>query len=85
MAALTDRQHAHELIDRVPPEQINAAIRFLEFLLLDPVERSLAPAPIEDEDLSPELADALDRARASLGRGEGVAHDEIRREFGLDE
>jgi hypothetical protein len=28
-------------------------------------------------------AQALDRARASLARGEGIPHEEILREFGL--
>jgi hypothetical protein len=38
---------------------------------------------VEDEDLTPDTAAALDRARASLARGEGVPHDEVLREFGL--
>jgi len=29
-------------------------------------------------------AAAIDRARASLARGEGISHEEILREFGLD-
>lgn len=29
-------------------------------------------------------AAALDRARASLARGEGIPHEEIAREFGLN-
>ena len=28
-----DQQHAHALLDRIPPNQMNAAVRFLEFLL----------------------------------------------------
>jgi len=38
----------------------------------------------EDEGITPETAAALDRARASLARGEGIAHEEILREFGLN-
>jgi hypothetical protein len=38
---------------------------------------------VEDEEITPETAEALDRARASLARGEGISHDEALREFGL--
>lgn len=42
------RRHAHALLDRVPPDRMDAAVRFLEFLLLDPVEDhagELTPPP----------------------------------------
>jgi len=48
-----------------------------------PVSRSLALAPVEEKKITPETAAALDRARASLARGEGIPHEEILREFGL--
>jgi hypothetical protein len=40
-------------------------------------------APVEDEELTPETMAALNRASASLDRGEGVSHKEMLREFGL--
>lgn len=46
------------------------------------LSKSLAKAPVEEDDLNEETAAALDRARASLARGEGVPHEEILREFG---
>ena len=45
---------------------------------------SLAQAAIEDEEITPEMAARLDRARASAERGETIPHEEILREFGLD-
>jgi hypothetical protein len=33
-------------------------------------------------EITPETAQALDRARASLARGEGIPHEEILRECG---
>ena len=45
--------------------------------------RSLALAPVEEEEITLETAMALDRARASLARGEGIPHEEVRQEFGL--
>ncbi len=53
-------------------------------VLVEPLARSLALAQVEDEDLTPDTAAALDRARASLARGEGISPgDEVLREFGL--
>jgi hypothetical protein len=75
------KKHAHELIDRLPPAQLSAVVGLLE-AILDPV--SLAAALVEDEEITPETAAALDRARAPLARGEGIPHEEIRREFGLN-
>lgn len=45
--------------------------------------RPLALAPVEEEELTSETAEALDRARASLARGEGIPHQEMIREFDL--
>jgi hypothetical protein len=78
----SERQQAHFLIDALPDEKISAVRGLLE-VMVEPLSRSLATAPVEDEDLTPETAAALDRARASLARGEGVSHEEVLREFGL--
>ena len=45
---------------------------------------SLATALVEEEEITPETVAALDRARASLARGEGIPHEEILREFCLN-
>jgi len=76
------RQHVHDLIDQLPPAKLNAVAGLLE-VMVEPLTRSLAAAPVEDEEISPETAAALDRARASIARGEGIPHEEILREFGL--
>lgn len=77
-----ERQQAHALLDLLPPEKLNAVRSLLE-VLVEPPTRSLSLATVEEEEITPETAAALDRARASLVRGEGIPHDEIRREFGL--
>jgi hypothetical protein len=76
------REHAHQLIDRLPDFQLSALVRFLE-TLVDPVAESLRNAPVDDEPVSAEEAAALDAAHASIARGEGIPHEEILREFGL--
>jgi len=52
-------------------------------MIVEPLSRSLALAPVEDEEITPETAAALDCARASLSRGEGIPQEDILREFGL--
>jgi len=78
-----EKQPARELIDRLPPTQLSAVVGLLE-AMLDPIVRSIASAPVEEEGITSETAAALDRARASLARGEGIPHEEILREFGLN-
>jgi len=75
------RQQAHLLLDVLADEKIPAVRSLLE-VMVEPLSRSLAMAPVEEEELTPETAEALDRARASLARGEGIPHEEVLREFG---
>jgi hypothetical protein len=77
-----ERQQAHALLDLLPPEKLNAVRNLLD-VMVEPLARSLALAPVEEEEITPETAAALDRARASLARGEGIPHGEILQEFGL--
>jgi hypothetical protein len=77
-----ERRRAHALLDMLPAEKLNAVRSLLE-VMVEPLARSLALATLEEEEITPETAAALERARASLARGEGVPHDEILREFGL--
>ena len=78
------RREARALIDALPAEKLSAVKSLLEGMV-EPLARSLALAQVEDEELTPEAAAALDRARASLARGEGIPHDEILREFDLNQ
>ncbi len=77
-----ERQQAHALLDRLPAEKLNA-VRVLLEAMVEPLGRSLAAVPAEEEEITPEAVAALERARASLARGENVPHAEILREFGL--
>jgi len=77
-----ERRQAHALLDALPAEKLNAVRNLLE-VMVEPLARSLALAEVEEEDVTPDTAAALDRARASLARGEGIPHDDVLREFGL--
>ena len=52
-AAISPKQQAHELIDSMAPGQIDAVISMLR-IVADPLARSLANAPYEDELISDE-------------------------------
>lgn len=51
--------------------------------MVEPLSRALASARVEEEEINTETAAALDRAHASLARGEVIPHEDILREFGL--
>ena len=77
-----ERQEAHLLIDVLPQEKLHA-VRTLLDVLVEPLSKSLAMAPADDEELNSDTIASIERARISLERGEGIPHEEIRREFGL--
>jgi len=79
-------QEQEELIAlaaRVPEQEIPTAKRMLQSLIADPVWLALQVAPTDGEPLSPEQEAAIDEARLSLERGEGIPHEDILREFGV--
>jgi hypothetical protein len=78
-----ERQQAHALLDMLPVEKLSVVRNLLE-VMMEPLSRSLALAPVEEEEISPETAAAIERGRTSLAKGEGIPHEDIRREFGLD-
>ncbi len=82
MTPADEKQQAHDLIERLAPSQISALVHLLE-VMTDPVARSLADAPIDDEPVTEAEALEIATARGSLDRGEGIAHERVLAEFGL--
>jgi hypothetical protein len=82
MAPTDEKQQAHDLIERLAPSQISAVVHLLE-VMTDPVARSLASAPVDDEPVSDEEAREIAAARESLDRGAGIPHKQVLVEFGL--
>jgi len=76
------KQQAHELIDRLPPNQLSALIGLLE-TLLDPVSRAIANAPVEDEPLTEDEKTALDEAREWLQHNKTIPHEQVLAELGI--
>jgi len=79
-----ERQQLMDLAARVPEEDIPAARRMLQALIVDPMWLSLQAAPFDDEELTPEVIASLGEAQAEFARGEGIPHEEILREFGIE-
>ena len=79
------KQKAYELIDRLDSSQLPAVVSLLQFMLLDPLSRKLASAPLDDEPESDEERQAVQEAKDWLEKngGKGIPHDEVLREFGL--
>ena len=77
-----ERQRAHAYLDRLPPEQLSAVRGLLE-TMLDPVSRSLANAPIDEELISAEEDRSAAEAREWLKNNKPIPHEEVLAEFGL--
>jgi hypothetical protein len=82
---MSARDHAHELIDRLPEMQLSALVGLLE-TMVDQVAAALRNAPVDDEPESEEERQSVREARDWLDRrgGKGIAHDEAMRRLGLE-
>ena len=82
---MTYREHAHELIDRLPEAQISALVGLLE-TIVDPVAAALRDAPVDDEPETEEEKRAVSQVRDWLARrsGKGIPHEEAMRRLGLE-
>lgn len=85
MNGATQKHHAHELIERLPDSQIVTAVRFLEFMLLDPVARAVATALPDDEPVTEQDHHRLHGGEAWFAQrgGKGIPMEEVLAEFGL--
>ncbi len=83
-AATNPKQEAHELIDRISTAQASAVVILINSML-DPVDRAIANAPFEDEEISDEENRAVAASKAWLAEhpGEGIPHEELLAEFGI--
>ena len=79
------RQHAHQLIDRMPETQLSGLVQFLE-TIVDPVTAALRNAPLDDEPETEEEKAAVAEARGWLQNngGKGIPHTEAMRRLGLE-
>ena len=69
-AAMTVRESLHQLVDALPEERLDGVLDYLNLLA-------------DDDTLSPEEEDALERAEADVREGRTVSWDDFKRTHGL--
>ena len=76
----------HRLVEELPENEVEIAGRYLEYLrnMADPALRYLLEAPMEEEELSPEMLQSLDEAKKQALEGQGRPWEEVRREMSGD-
>lgn len=74
----TDQQHAHALLDRVPENQISAAVRFLESLLVAQANKAAA----EDEEIGEEEERAVARSKEWFQHNDGIPFEKLVADMG---
>jgi hypothetical protein len=82
---MSDRKHAHELVDRLPETQLSALVGLLE-TIVDPVAAALRNAQMDDEPETEKEKQAIADAHGWLKRngGKGIPHGEAMRRLGLE-
>jgi len=80
MGTVANKKQAHELIERLPDSEIPTAVRFLEFILLDPLARAAAVRePVEDDLRRLQESEAWFAQRG----GKGIPMEDVLADFGL--
>lgn len=77
-----EKQQLHDLVDRLAPGQVHA-VRGLLQVMLDPVSRAIANAPVDNEPLTTEEAQVLQEAREWLKHNRPIPHEQVLAELGI--
>jgi len=83
-AATNPKQQAHELIERISTTQASAVVILINSML-DPVDRAIANAPIDDEPETDAERQAVAASKAWMAEhpGEGIPFDDLLSDFGI--
>lgn len=79
---MSEREHAHQLIDCLPETQLSALVGLLE-TMVDPVAAALRNAPIDDEPVTEEEERAVAEARQWLQHNQGIPLERVAAELGF--
>ncbi len=82
MADANKKQQAHQLVEQLDAGQLAAVVHLLN-VMTDPVARSLANAPLEDEPISVEEEHAVEASKNWLKDHEPIPNKDVLAEFGL--
>jgi len=76
------KQHAHGMIERLAPEKLSAIVGLLE-VMLDPFDRALAIAEIDDEPVTEEERRDIEASRELFKHNQGTPFEQVVTELGL--
>ena len=77
-----DLEHAQQLLNHLAPDQVAAVVHVME-VMLDPLSRKLANAPLEDEEIPDDETRAVAEAQEWLKDNKPVPHEAVLAELGL--
>lgn len=77
-----DKQHAHQLLDQLGPDQLDAVVRLLE-IMTDPETASIRNAPIDDEPATEEEERAVAASKEWFKNNPGIPFEDVVAELGL--
>ena len=76
------KQHAHGMIERLAPEKLTAVVGLLE-VLLDPLDRALAAAGMDDEPVTEKERRDIEASREWFKHNEGIPFEQVVANLGL--
>ena len=79
----TEKEQAHELIDRLAPSQVAAILGVLQ-AMLDPVAKAIASAPVDDETETAEERDEVARSKQSFDQHPGYTTEQLMADLAID-
>jgi len=77
------KDRLYRLVDQIPDGEVHTAERFLEYLAVDAVLRSLINAPADDEPVTPDEEEAVREALEDVAAGRMHSLEEVKQELGL--
>ena len=84
---MTTKEQIHQLVDDLPERELETVKRVLEGLSAlspsNPVLDALANAPVDDEEVSDEEAQAIEDGERDIESGQVVSGDQVRTRLGL--
>ncbi len=78
----TQREHAQQLLNHLAPDQVDAMVHLME-VMLDPLSRKLALAPIDDEPFTEQDRQAVAEADQWLQHNQPIPLENVLADFGL--
>ena len=80
---MTTKETLRRLVDQLPDSELDAALRYLEYLrdTSDPMIRGLLEAPVDDEPTTPEEDASVAEAWKGYLNGESVSAEEAKQEL----